>query len=95
MREAGVAEDRTDEVLSAIATLSERLQAVERSVGTFDRKLDQSVGSIERKLNAIARKLLAPAEVIALGISEPRTGGGGGGWGGEDSGMARAAKPSE
>jgi hypothetical protein len=60
--------DKTDLILAGIAALSDRMGALEKSVDRLD-----------RKLNAVARKLLAPAELVALGIQDARGGGGGGG----------------
>lgn len=71
----------TDAILGAIAALSDRMASLEKVVDRMD-----------RKLNAVARKLLAPAELMALGIQDARDGGSGGSGGGGEfgSGEARA-----
>lgn len=68
--------DRTNEILSAISAIVDRIGALERTVeqrlGTVEQRFDRH----ERILNAIARNLLAPAEVVALGIVDARGTGG-------------------
>lgn len=70
--------DRLDLILAAIAALSDRIASVEKALDRMD-----------RKLSAIARSLLAPAELVGLGIQDAR--GSGGGFGAD---LPRAAKPS-
>lgn len=71
--------DRTDLILAAIAALSDRMGSVEKSIDRMD-----------RKLNAVARALLAPAELVGLGIQDARGTGGG-----EPPALPRAAKTTE
>ena len=60
-------EDRTDEILSAITLLSERIDRVDAKLGKLDGKLDR----IELIVSEMAKKFLAPAECRALGITPP------------------------
>jgi len=60
------------EILSAISMLSERIEKVESKIDRLASKGDR----VELILSEVAKKLLAPAECRALGISDPRTGGG-------------------
>jgi hypothetical protein len=71
-----MADSSTDLILAAIAALSDRIGSLEKSVDRID-----------RKLNAVARKLLAPAELVGLGIQDARGPAGGGGGGGGDGAM--------
>jgi hypothetical protein len=75
----------TDLILAAIAALSDRLLSVEKALDRMD-----------RKLNAVARKLLAPAELVGLGLAiQDARGSGGGGGGDYGPTEARAAKGSD
>jgi hypothetical protein len=65
-------DDRTDEILSAISMLSQRIENVE---GKLD-KLSVKADRIELLTTEMAKKLLAPAEQRALGIPVTALGGG-------------------
>jgi len=62
--------DRTDEILSAVSMLSER-------IGKLEGKVDQltvACGQIDTNVTKIAKKLLAPEEQRDLGIDRPSSG---------------------
>jgi hypothetical protein len=70
--------DRTDEVLSAIGTLADRINNLESKVdridlraGTLDR-IEGRLAKMETIIIAVARNTLAPAQCVALGIPEAR-----------------------
>jgi hypothetical protein len=74
-----VSADRTDEILSAISTLADRINGLEAKVdridaraGTLDR-IEGRLSKMESVVYAIARHTLAPAQCVALGILDART----------------------
>ena len=118
------AQDRANEILAAIAGLSDRLGTLEERGSARANSIDTRLGAIEtrlgniegrlasvegrmisleakyvavadainrvdNKVNGIARKVLAPSELVALGIQDARPAIGGGG---ESPPIAKAAK---
>jgi hypothetical protein len=67
-----------DEILAAIAGLSDRLDGIESRLAAVEdasAKTLRAVERLDRKANAIARRLHAPSECIALGIQDARADG--------------------
>ena len=73
-----MAEDRTDEVLSAISTLADRINALEAKVDRIDARagtldlIQGQLAKIESVMYAVARHTLAPSQCVALGIPDAR-----------------------
>lgn len=66
----------TDEILSALSLLAERIGGLEETVSSRFERIEQRMSRIEERmsrseliLRELARKLLAPAECRALGIT--------------------------
>lgn len=62
--------DRIDEILSAISMLSQRIEKVEGKIDKLSVKIDR----VDLLVTETAKRLLAPAEQRALGISAPSSG---------------------
>lgn len=70
-------EDKSDRILEGIRDLGERLGRVESAIASLSERntaLESTVTRVETKLNAMARRLLSPAELMALNIPDPSGG---------------------
>jgi hypothetical protein len=64
-----------DEILAAIAGLSDRLSGIEKRLAAVEdacTATNRMVEQIDHKLNAVARKVLSGGECVAIGIPDAR-----------------------